>query len=435
MDKYLLEILKEVNTIIIPGLGALTITNKDTGEIMFMDYLKHDDGQLAEYIAQKEGIEVNEAKNMIAKYVREISSTLDKGESYDMFKFGTFIKNGDDIEFTNWGKGDTSTPKEEPKKPVKKVEDKPAKKEAAPKKATAKKKTTAKKKEEPKEKPVAKKATPKKTAAKKEADPVKEVSKKAEAAKPAEKKPEVKEVKKEIPAEKAATPKVPISKAEEKEMNIAEKEELDANVKKLDALKAKKEEKPKKKRGVGFYVLIIIAVLLIGGGTTTFIFYDDVKGYIPFLADNDTDQTKEEAIDEAIEDQEANEEELEAVTEEMESETMEEEVISPSEEESSVVEEEIISEPEEEIVEKVAPPMISEPVQSGFLPYHVVLGSFAEETNAQRFAAKLQAEGYSNAKIMYGSGLHMVSAKAFATREEAEQSKASIGSGWILEWH
>ena len=56
MDKYLLEILKEVNTIIIPGLGALTITNKDTGEIMFMDYLKHDDGQLAEYIAQKEFI-------------------------------------------------------------------------------------------------------------------------------------------------------------------------------------------------------------------------------------------------------------------------------------------------------------------------------------------------------------------------------------------
>jgi hypothetical protein len=62
MDKYLLEILKDVNTIIIPGLGALTITNSDTGEIMFMGFLKHDDGQLSKYIAEKEGWDENEAK-------------------------------------------------------------------------------------------------------------------------------------------------------------------------------------------------------------------------------------------------------------------------------------------------------------------------------------------------------------------------------------
>ena len=69
MDKYLLEILKLVNTIIIPGLGALTITNKETEEIMFMSYLKHDDGKLAEYIAEKEGWDLNDAKNLISKYV------------------------------------------------------------------------------------------------------------------------------------------------------------------------------------------------------------------------------------------------------------------------------------------------------------------------------------------------------------------------------
>ena len=42
MDKYLLLLLKEVNTIIIPDLGALTITNHSTGEIMFMPFLKYD---------------------------------------------------------------------------------------------------------------------------------------------------------------------------------------------------------------------------------------------------------------------------------------------------------------------------------------------------------------------------------------------------------
>ena len=55
MDKYLLSILQEVNTIIIPGLGALTLVNADKGEYMFMSFLKHDDGQLAAYIAEKEG--------------------------------------------------------------------------------------------------------------------------------------------------------------------------------------------------------------------------------------------------------------------------------------------------------------------------------------------------------------------------------------------
>ena len=106
MDKYLLEILKEVNTIIIPGLGALTITDSDSGDIMFMPYLKHDDGELSKYIANKEGMEVNEATNLIAKYVREILNTLDKGESYDMFQFGSFAKDASgDIEFRTWEAG------------------------------------------------------------------------------------------------------------------------------------------------------------------------------------------------------------------------------------------------------------------------------------------------------------------------------------------
>lgn len=103
MDKYLLEILKESNTIIIPGLGALTITNSETGEIMFMPYLQHDDGKLAAFIAKKDGIEEVDAKNMVAKYVREIKSELDKGETYSMFRLGEFVKADDgDIEFTFW---------------------------------------------------------------------------------------------------------------------------------------------------------------------------------------------------------------------------------------------------------------------------------------------------------------------------------------------
>ena len=62
MEKHLLTILKEANTIIIPRLGALTITNDATGEIMFMPYLKYDDGKLAEFISKAENISTDEAK-------------------------------------------------------------------------------------------------------------------------------------------------------------------------------------------------------------------------------------------------------------------------------------------------------------------------------------------------------------------------------------
>jgi hypothetical protein len=65
MNNYLLQLLKEVNMLIIPGLGAINIVNKSTGEFMFMNYMKHDDGTLAKHIAEKEGWELNDAKNSI----------------------------------------------------------------------------------------------------------------------------------------------------------------------------------------------------------------------------------------------------------------------------------------------------------------------------------------------------------------------------------
>jgi hypothetical protein len=102
MDKYLQQILHEINTIIIPGLGALTVTKKETGEVMFMPFLKHDDGNLSKIIAEKEGVAENDAKNLIAKYVREITAKLDKGETYDMFQFGRFIKIDGEPTFENW---------------------------------------------------------------------------------------------------------------------------------------------------------------------------------------------------------------------------------------------------------------------------------------------------------------------------------------------
>ena len=219
MDQYLLQILKETNTIIIPGLGALTITNTATGEVMFMPYLKHDDGKLSAHIATKEGIEENEAKNIVAKYVREIQTSVDKGDSYNMFQFGTFSKGADgDIEFENWEADKVAPIAEELPKTAALVTE------------TPKTKVVPKAEEPIKEKPAQKKETkvtptivPKPTIEKQKVEPKVEAKKAAE--------------KKIIPAVVPVTPKPTPTAATKKDMNIAKKEELSKTTEKLGNVK------------------------------------------------------------------------------------------------------------------------------------------------------------------------------------------------------
>lgn len=432
MNQYLLQILKETNTIIIPGLGALTITNPTTGEIMFMPFLKHDDGKLSEYIADKEGIEENEAKNIISKYVREINSTLDKGESYDMFEFGIFSKGADgDIEFETWSKEHNAKPAVEEKKD--KIPEKSPKKEE-PKTEVPKEEHV--EKTGPKEEP--KRETPKPVVevAKKEDKPKAEEIKKPEAPAPETKKVETdkSEVTKETPKEsvqktetKKEAPIVPITA--KKDMNIAQKEELKANEAKLKKLKDDKEAlKVKKKRGIGFYLLMVLIVLIIGGGTTVAIFYDDVKQHIPFLSEEKQKETSDKEIEkmkDMIGDEEVNTDEQN--TDESSEELMSEEVL--------VSEEDEIVEPIVEEEPEPTPP----PANNGSnnLPFHIVAGAFGDQNNAERLAEKIRGMGYPAKTFLRGS-MTIVSVKSFATKAEAQAAVSSVQdaapNGWVLEW-
>lgn len=95
MNKYLIEILKIQSSVILPGLGALMVPSQKAGNIVFNQHLKFNDGSFARYIAEKEGIDEQEAQNKVAKFVREIEAELGKGNSYDMFEFGKFFKTSD----------------------------------------------------------------------------------------------------------------------------------------------------------------------------------------------------------------------------------------------------------------------------------------------------------------------------------------------------
>jgi hypothetical protein len=158
MNKYIIEMLKIQSSVILPGLGSLMITNSKTGKVSFNPHLKFNDGALAKFIAEKEGTEEQEAQNQVAKFVREIEAELGKGNSYDMFEFGSFSKDKDgNVAFTMDAKGATLP------------DDKPAETKPAAKKAEPVKKEAAKKEEPKKEAP--KKAEPVKETPKKEDKP------------------------------------------------------------------------------------------------------------------------------------------------------------------------------------------------------------------------------------------------------------------------
>lgn len=132
MNKYILEILKIQNSLILPGIGALMITNKRTGDIKLNPHLTFNDNALANFIAEKESIDKTEAQNQVSKFTREIKSQLDKGESYDIFEFGTIKKNDkDELIFIKAEAivKPTSSVKEEKEKAVKPAIKKEVKKE------------------------------------------------------------------------------------------------------------------------------------------------------------------------------------------------------------------------------------------------------------------------------------------------------------------
>lgn len=424
MDKYLLEILSESNTIIIPGLGALTITNKDTGETMFMPYLQHDDGKLAEFIAAKDGIDLADAKIAVAKYVRAIQVELDKGETYNMFQLGTFVKVAGDIEFSHWVGGSIDNPAVEevvleetiveaetvaepeilPEPDVEVIHEPIVEDQIEPEEIIEN--------EEPAS--VAEAITV--------ITPISEVD--------ADSKTETAEIESHL-----TTPEVEqinyVEPQVEQEIIKAKSEPVhdEPIISKEEVLvktpvetpskekRSKPEKKEKKKRGIGFWLLMVVIVGIVGGGVYFAMNYDDLRQHIPFLAD------KKEKV---IESSEAKKK-------------MEEILNGPEEEEISGTEEKI-EEPivEEEVTEEPATkPVVTSPtpVASSNGSYHIVSGAFSSIDNANRLMESFKSQGLP-ARIIQNNGLNVVCMQSYATSAQAQADlsnmKSKAASCWIL---
>ena len=421
MDKYLLEILQDKNTIIIPGLGALTITNKKTGAIKFMPYLTHDDGALSLYISESEGMEENDSKNLIAKYVREIHAELDKGGSYDMYEFGSFFKSGDEIEFRNWGS--------EQNQKTNTKENKASKENNSPIEDDAKQTTS---KEQRSKKPAVKK-----TGGKKKTEEKQNSEKPSKAPDKIKQKTNTKDTTankdKEIEEKQVKTEPKNSSNKEKQKLNIIQKEELSSNEKKLDELKRQSNTNSNiSRRGVGFWMLLSLMLLIIAGGTYIALDYNNIKQHIPFLADSPqaTDNDKPEKMKQII----GKNKQTESSTDQI-SVSESTQINDTNKDVDEKPDEEL---PEEQAVETETKEEVTTQVpSSNNNTFHIIAGAFSSESNAKLMGDKLKAKGY-EVKVGRGRGMNLVSIKSFATRAEAKRALAEFKevapNGWVHEW-
>ena len=392
MDKYLVEILKAFNTIIIPGLGALNLTNPETGECLFMPYLKYDDGKLSQYISETEGMSDNDAKNLIAKYVREIEAKLNIGESYDMYQFGSFVKNSSgDIEFNAWEK---ETKGKNP------ISEKIVEIEVSPEEAIITEETVM-------------------------TEFVREEEKYPEIIQ--EKNNAIEEPKEEkIPFDLQVIVEEPIivetvsvteytPESEDLEKNYSEADQwaddldvlpLNAKIERPKKPIIEKIKKDKKQRKPLLYVLIIVGVFLIGGVLTFNTLFNSIEKAAPVIAKetpvkkSENRLLKKPSIKKTIK-----KEERKKVT-----------IINT--EKSSVP----IKETQADITNS----------------YHIIGGAFIDKSNADRYKNRLASEGNKSSIIGRFDKLYIVSISSYSSLDDAnsalKEARTISSNAWIFKW-
>ncbi len=493
MDNYIKQVLLEENTIILPKLGALTVTSIKTGEMMFLSYLNYDDGKLAKYVAEKESISEADARAKVKDFVEQIKEKINSGLVFNLGKLGHFFKKNDEVFFEDYAVYEDQ--EEETEDQIKIIEVEVPDRDDSPKNESIEEVQKEKsvepveiietKTEEPAVKSLdeilastaveevqTESVTPEievneintfetpieesKTEEIKKEEPTIEFLDVPATATPdpiasrsqQEDKVQVensyvpkrsslvsKEIKASITQNKS--PKEQVKTETKKQVKPEPKEEIKTEAKveskvneKAKEVKPKKEKvvKEKKKKGAFFWILIVLLGLGFTGGILTFMFYDQVKKYIPFIDNTEVKEQKQinsDTIDiinnsaeelEAAEDERINSESNSdlPVDEEIQEE-IPEEVIPVTPIETPV---------KKKVVEKVQPTPIQN--TSGG-KYHVIVGAFTVSSNAERFVQKQGA----NATIVMKGGISLVSIGSFSTRAEANQAMDNLDKAWI----
>ncbi|MDX1445597.1 SPOR domain-containing protein [Lishizhenia sp.] len=407
MNKYLQLLLQLESTVIIPDFGAIIIANEKTGDLLFNEYLKFNDGKLVNFIVENSNMDEQEALNFISKYVREINAQLDKGESYDMFQFGSFTKNKDGkIVFVSWDKiknvgvaaVQSIVEEEEEAQANEETEATEDNKDEEAQDVAEVPTPTAQDIPQPEEtgraeieeETTAQEETPKKVNTYIPPSPLEEEQKEEE---------EDQEKKVEAPVQ-------------EKPQGIKV-----ATAKKVVVVPPKKE---KKKNRLG---LIIILILIIGAGTFAALQLENIKSYFnnnqtevattedPTTVKEDTPKFEEE--EDIADTTEAAASNM-AVMDSLSANTEEELLAEVNESEEST-----IDDTEEEIIEEATVEEVVSTPEQNTGAYKMICGNFSELANAEKQVAELKAKGYNAEIIGIFGGLHRVSMNSYNSFQEA----------------
>ncbi len=475
MDNYIKQVLLEENTIILPKLGALTVTSIKTGEMMFLSYLNYDDGKLAKFVAEKENITEDEARAKVKALVDEIKQKIEDGSFYNLGKLGHFFKKNDEVFFEDYSTYEDQ--EEETEDQIKIIEIEVPDKTTPIAAETIEETTTEivapdaivdAKPEEPVSKslddilnstaqeavekveeietPIVQESIVNETILteniiKQETKPIMEEPKMEILDVPATATPDPvatrTQLEDKVQVENTYIPKKNPLVSKEIKATVAQVKDPKETVKtaakekvKPTENKPKKEKvvKEKKKKGAFFWILIVLLGLGFTGGILTFMFYDQVKKYIPFIDNTEVKEQKQINSD-TIDIINNSAEELESA---------EDERINSESESEMPVNEEIQEEIPGEVI-PVAPietpvkDKVKEKVQSTAMQnasggkYHVIVGAFTVSSNAERFVQKQGA----NATIVMKEGISLVSMGSFSTRAEANQAMDNLDKAWI----
>lgn len=381
MDKFIKLLLETENTVILPGFGAIVVENENTGKLMFNEYLKFNDGKLDNAIVANSNMDVQEAQNYVAKYVREIQMQIDKGESYDIYQLGKFYKSEDGaIEFEGNKSGLTETIQEI--------------------------------------------AGPSPTSFPLEGDKVEEVVEVVES-------DFIEEEQQAEIEEESITPAVENTESAPADV-AAGNQEIDSKsgaeeINETSPAKRKnvKQKSPKKRKGALFFVIILLLLLLIGGGVFVGLNYEEVRTYMGW-----NDIQKPEGI--GVEREREVESGVERGVESEEVEQSERIEQSEGERESGEQSERGVESEEKEVAPK---PVAVSQGQGG--RFHIIVGSFGDANNANRFVADLNADGHNASVAGERNGLQLVSVASFNGRQEANNAKSNYqqinASAWVYE--
>ncbi|MBI2259587.1 MAG: SPOR domain-containing protein [Flavobacteriia bacterium] len=426
MDKYLQQILHEVNTIIIPDLGALTVTKKDTMELLFMPFLKHDDGNLSKIIAQKENISENDAKNLIAKYVRDVQNQLDKGESYDMYLFGKFYKINGEVKFQNWKEynKNTSTDKDEnfviiPDEKKEEINETTSANTPLTNLDSLLENSEKEEKDFKDEVENKENSTPEIIL-----NPVEDFTEKIQ------QKSEIQEGKENVIPQVIPSPKeenLIFEKSSNKAKNKTE-EEIEKDLSKNSDIPEEYKIRIKKKKSAGFYLLLFLILFLIAGSSTIYIFkeplliwWEDKKQSVDSLAQNERNIISEKELDS-----------LENQVSQLNN-NINNEIDENQEDVENDVKEDINKQEKVTVKENVSETKTPSSNTEYRNKFHLIVGGFLSEDNAKRFADKLHKENGKALLLGQFDDKYLVSYNYFNSKEEAVSFMKTMElSSWVF---